>query len=53
MGVVLWHITMSLDGFIAGPDDAMEWVAMGSASSAAAARRRSGCGGPARASPGS
>jgi dihydrofolate reductase len=26
MGVVLWHITMSLDGFIAGPDDAMEWV---------------------------
>lgn len=26
MGKVLWHVTMSLDGFIAGPDDAMEWV---------------------------
>ena len=26
MGVVLWHMTMSLDGFIAGPDDAMDWV---------------------------
>jgi dihydrofolate reductase len=26
MAVVVWHITMSLDGFIAGPDDAMEWV---------------------------
>jgi dihydrofolate reductase len=23
---VVWHITMSLDGFIAGPDDAMEWA---------------------------
>ena len=21
-----WHLTMSLDGFIAGPDDAMDWV---------------------------
>lgn len=26
MGKVLWHVTMSLDGFIAGPDDAMDWV---------------------------
>jgi dihydrofolate reductase len=26
MGKVLWHITMSLDGFIAGPGDAMDWV---------------------------
>lgn len=26
MGKVVWHVTMSLDGFIAGPDDAMEWV---------------------------
>ncbi len=26
MGKVLWHVTMSLDGFIAGPDDAMEWA---------------------------
>ncbi|HLZ24044.1 MAG TPA: dihydrofolate reductase family protein [Ktedonobacterales bacterium] len=26
MGKVLWHITMSLDGFIAGPGDAMDWI---------------------------
>ncbi|HZH25396.1 MAG TPA: dihydrofolate reductase family protein [Solirubrobacteraceae bacterium] len=26
MAAVLWHMTMSLDGFIAGPDDAMGWV---------------------------
>jgi dihydrofolate reductase len=26
MSAVVWHVTMSLDGFIAGPDDAMEWV---------------------------
>ena len=26
MGIVVWHASMSLDGFIAGPDDAMEWV---------------------------
>lgn len=26
MGEVIWHVTMSLDGFIAGPDDAMEWA---------------------------
>jgi hypothetical protein len=26
MGLVLWHVTMSLDGFIAGPGDAMDWV---------------------------
>ena len=25
-GRVLWHTAMSLDGFIAGPDDAMAWV---------------------------
>jgi dihydrofolate reductase len=25
-GSVLWHVTMSLDGFIAGPHDAMDWV---------------------------
>jgi dihydrofolate reductase len=25
-GQVVWHITMSLDGFIAGPDHAMEWA---------------------------
>lgn len=23
---VIWHVTMSLDGFIAGPGDAMEWM---------------------------
>jgi dihydrofolate reductase len=27
MGQVLWHITMSLDGFIAGPRDDMTWLA--------------------------
>jgi dihydrofolate reductase len=26
MGKVVWHFTMSLDGFIAGPDDSMEWA---------------------------
>lgn len=25
-GKVLWHTTMSLDGFIAGPDDSMGWA---------------------------
>ncbi len=24
---VLWHVTMSLDGFIAGPEDEMDWMA--------------------------
>ena len=26
MSDVVWHVTMSLDGFIAGPDDSMEWA---------------------------
>jgi hypothetical protein len=26
MARVLWHVTMPLDGFIAGPDDAIDWV---------------------------
>jgi dihydrofolate reductase len=26
MGSVIWHVTMSLDGFIAGLDDSMDWV---------------------------
>jgi dihydrofolate reductase len=26
MAAVVWHVTMSLDGFIAGPGDAMDWV---------------------------
>ncbi len=26
MGKVLWHTPLSLDGFIAGPDDDMRWI---------------------------
>jgi dihydrofolate reductase len=26
VNTVIWHVTMSLDGFIAGPDDSMDWV---------------------------
>src|SRR5487761_476256 len=26
MTKVLWHVTMSLDGFIAPPDDSVEWM---------------------------
>jgi dihydrofolate reductase len=26
VGKVVWHVTMSLDGFITGPDDSMDWV---------------------------
>ena len=26
MSQVVWHVTMSLDGFIAGPDDTMAWA---------------------------
>jgi dihydrofolate reductase len=26
VGKVLWHVTLSLDGFIAGPADAMDWI---------------------------
>jgi dihydrofolate reductase len=26
VGSVIWHVTMSLDGFIAGRDDSMDWV---------------------------
>ena len=25
-GKVLWHVTMSLDGFIAGPNHSMDWM---------------------------
>jgi hypothetical protein len=25
-GKVLWNFTMSLDGFVAGPDHAMDWM---------------------------
>ena len=27
-GTVLWHVTMSLDGYVAGPDHDMNWLAM-------------------------
>jgi dihydrofolate reductase len=26
MSALIWHITMSLDGFIAGPNDSMDWA---------------------------
>lgn len=26
MGKLIWHVTMSLDGFIAGPEHSMEWA---------------------------
>ena len=26
-GIVLWHFTMSLDGFVAGSNHSMEWIA--------------------------
>jgi dihydrofolate reductase len=26
MGILIWHVTMSVDGFIAGPQDSMDWV---------------------------
>jgi dihydrofolate reductase len=26
LAALVWHVTMSVDGFIAGPDDAMDWV---------------------------
>ncbi len=25
-GKVLWHVTMSMDAFAAGPNDAMDWA---------------------------
>jgi hypothetical protein len=25
-GKVLWHFTMSLDGFVAGPNHGMDWM---------------------------
>lgn len=36
MSTVLWHVTMSLDGFIAGPDDTMDWAFEHGGSSAVA-----------------
>ncbi|MEO3860565.1 hypothetical protein [Acrocarpospora sp. B8E8] len=28
-GKVLWHFTMSLDGFVAGPNHEMDWMMTG------------------------
>ena len=25
-GKVVWHVSMSVDGFIAGPEHAMDWI---------------------------
>ena len=25
-GKIIWHVSMSVDGFIAGPDHAMDWI---------------------------
>src|SRR5215216_1620157 len=36
MSTVRWHVTMSVDGFIAGPDDAMDWAFAAGGSSAIA-----------------
>src|SRR5688572_14565797 len=33
MTKTIWHITMSLDGYIAGPDDSMDWAFEASAGS--------------------
>jgi dihydrofolate reductase len=32
VSAVIWHVTMSVDGFITGPDDTMEWAFMYGAS---------------------
>jgi dihydrofolate reductase len=36
MSTVRWHVTMSVAGFIAGPDDAMDWAFAAGGSSAIA-----------------
>ena len=43
-GTVMWHVTMSLDGFIAGPGDAVDWVFEHSAPSAMAEQVVAGAG---------
>jgi dihydrofolate reductase len=44
MTKIIWHITMSVDGFIAGPDDAMEWAFRASEPSELADQIREGTG---------
>ena len=44
MGRVIWHITMSLDGFIAGPADSMDWAFEGSGPSRLGEEVRDGTG---------
>jgi dihydrofolate reductase len=41
VGKVIWHVTMSLDGFIAGPQDSMDW-AFASASATGSSQVRPG-----------
>jgi riboflavin biosynthesis pyrimidine reductase len=43
MSNVIWHVTMSVDGFIADPDDYMDWAseaAVATARDAAGAKNR-------------
>ncbi|MBA3261375.1 MAG: dihydrofolate reductase family protein [Thermoleophilaceae bacterium] len=44
MSKIIWHITMSVDGFIAGPDDSMDWAFRASEPSALADEIREGTG---------
>jgi dihydrofolate reductase len=44
MGKTIWHVTMSVDGFIAGPDDYMDWVFRSSEPSALADEMQEGTG---------
>jgi len=44
MTKLIWHITMSVDGFIAGPDDSMDWAFKASEPSALADETRDATG---------
>jgi dihydrofolate reductase len=44
MTTIMWHITMSVDGFIAGPDDSMDWAFRGWEPSPLADELRDGTG---------
>jgi dihydrofolate reductase len=44
MTKIMWHITMSVDGFIAGPDDSMDWAFRGEAPSELGNEVRDGTG---------
>ncbi len=41
-GKVLWHVTMSLDGFVAGPNHEMDWMTGFSGRTTTPALSRSG-----------